>query len=105
MTMPSNSGTTKDSAHDRAKTQASAARTPSASPRASTAVRVAGSVTSDSSAAKPGCSTTRAESAVTMGTGTAAEVVAYGHGGRAHGTRGGCAHSVCAEQHLTIVSA
>ena len=47
--MPSNSGTTKPCAHDSASTDASAARIPSARPRASTGIRAAGRVTSEAS--------------------------------------------------------
>src|SRR6266542_1807524 len=77
MTMPSNNGTTKPCAHDRAKSVASAARIPSAKPRASTGIRVAGSVTSDASTASPSCRPARAESAVPMEAGAAAGFMAH----------------------------
>ena len=70
--MPSNSGTTKACAHDKAKIAASAARIPSARPRASTGIRTAGRATSDASATAPGCSPARAGSAVPIEAGMAA---------------------------------
>ena len=64
--MPSNSGITKLCAHDKAKTVASAARIPSAKPRALTCIRAGGKVTSDASTLGTGCSTGPAESAVLL---------------------------------------
>lgn len=63
VTMPSNSGIRKLCAHDKANTVASAARIPSAKPRASTCIRTAGKVTSDASTVESSCSTAPAESA------------------------------------------
>ena len=64
MTMPSNSGITKLCAHDKAKTVASAARIPSAKPRALTCIRAAGKTMSDASTQERVAPQTGAESAV-----------------------------------------
>ncbi len=74
--MPSSSGTRKPCAHDRTKTDASAARTPSARPRASTGIRVVGSTTSDSSTAETGSSAARSESVLAMEAGEVTELMA-----------------------------
>src|SRR6202023_2736072 len=76
ITMPSNSGMTKVCAHDKANTVASAARIPSAKPRASTCIRAAGKVTSDASAVESSCSAGRAESAMPVEAETAAAFMA-----------------------------
>src|ERR1700719_2677432 len=72
ITMPSNSGITKLCAHDKANTVASAARIPSARPRALTCIRTAGRVTSEASTVESSCPTARAESAMPVEAGTAA---------------------------------
>src|ERR1700751_2762138 len=77
MTMPSNRGTTKPCASDRASTDASAARIPSARPRASTGIRVAGRGTSEASTEEPGCFPAGTESAVSMEIGAATGVMAH----------------------------
>src|SRR4029079_104238 len=82
MTMPSNNGTTKGRAHDRAKTSASVASTASAKPRASTGIRVAETVTGCGSTARAGCSTIagearESEAGTAAGTGPAAEFMAH----------------------------
>src|SRR4030095_12809628 len=94
---PSNSGTTKGRAQDRAKTSASIASTASAKPRASTGIRVAETVTGGGSTATAGCSTIggearESEAGTAAGTGPAAEFMAHrrkaGLGGAQHCARG-----------------
>src|ERR1700731_313914 len=75
--MLTSSGTTKVCAHDRAKSKATAARIPSAKPRALTGMRVAGKVMGDASTAEPGGVTAGAESVVTIGAGTAARFIGH----------------------------
>src|SRR5438132_11949884 len=77
MTMPSNSGTRNFSAHDRVKINASAARTPSARPRASTEIRVAGRVASDASTADSRRSAATAASGVLAEAGMAESYMAH----------------------------
>src|ERR1700732_3940468 len=76
ITMPSNSGITKLCAHDKANTVASAARIPSANPRALTCIRAAGKVRSDASTAESSCSTVGAESAAPVEPETASAFIA-----------------------------
>ena len=78
VTMPSNSGIRKLCAHDKANTVASAARIPSAKPRALTCIRAGGKVTSDASTVESSCSAAPAESGTLVAAETAGAFIARG---------------------------